>query len=479
MTKILSKLKDYRTNNQGRIKRILDIIEFLAVTASFFFTIFIVKEVFIPSWEINISSTFLFGFCLLVSWYVLSRITAMAKIPRTQRYITLAFQFIRMNFIVLLILIFIKVAFRFTSIPLIFIFTYVTLTLVFTLCIRMMAYSLLKTYRANGYDLHHVLIIADSFSDGIIDRLFNQKQWGFQIRGIITDSKLIRAKFSRDIHIISPNSDLKTLIDRNIIDEVLYCKNHLDDQQIREISEICSEVGVIFRIQSSVSPLDPLQLQLKTLSNNADLTLVDVPSNNISLVLKTISDIYFSISALLLLLPALIFIAILIRIDSRGPVFFRQERIGLRGRKFQLYKFRTMVVDAEKRLAELRDKNQADGPVFKIKKDPRITRIGIMLRKTGLDELPQLYNVIRGEMSLIGPRPPLESEVREYERWQLRRLSVKPGITCTWQVISDRNEVKFEKWMRMDLNYIDNWSLGKDLQLLFQTIRTIFLAGGH
>ncbi len=479
MSKIISKLSDYKINNQGRIKLLLDLVEFFAVVISFPISIFIVKEIFIPSWEINISTTCLFGFYLLVSWYVLSRVTVMAKIPRTQRYLTLIFQFIRVNFIILLVLLFIKVAFRLTSIPLVFIFTYVTLTLITTLFIRLIAYSFLKTYRANGYDLHHVLIIADSFSDGIIGRLFNQKEWGFQIRGIVTSSKLIRAKFGKDIPIIEWTSDIKGIIDRNVIDEVLYCKSNVDHQQVKEISEICAEVGVIFRMQSSVSPLDPLQLQLKTLTNANDLTLVDIPSNNLSLILKTVSDIYFSVSALILLLPVLIIIGILIKLDSKGPVFFKQERIGLRGRKFQLYKFRTMVMNAEELLEKLKDKNQADGPVFKMKKDPRITRIGLFLRKTSLDELPQLYNVVRGEMSLIGPRPPLESEVRAYERWQLRRLSVKPGITCTWQVIPNRNDVKFEKWMRMDLNYIDNWSLLKDFQLVFKTIRTIFLAGGH
>ncbi|HYW95388.1 MAG TPA: sugar transferase [Bacteroidales bacterium] len=479
MSKIVSKLNDYRINSKGKMKLVLDAVEFLAVIISFPISIFIVKKFFIPSWDINISVTCLFSAYLIVSWYVLSRITAMAKIPRTQRYITLIFQFIRVNFIILFALLFIKVAFRLTSIPLAFIFTYVLLTLTSTLFIRLNSYRFLQIYRANGYDLHHVLIIADSFSDRVIERLFHQKEWGFQIKGIITNSKLIKAKYSKDIPIIEWPSDIKAIIDRNVIDEVIYCKSAIDDQQVKEISEICNEVGVIFRMQSSVSPLSPLQLQLKTLNNTDQLTLVDIPSNNLSLILKTVTDIYFSFSALVLLSPVMLMLAIIIKLDSKGPVFFKQERIGLRGRKFQLYKFRTMVINAEKMLDNLKDKNQADGPVFKIKKDPRITRIGLILRKTGLDEIPQFYNVLKGEMSLIGPRPPLESEVRCYERWQLRRLSVKPGITCTWQVIPNRNEVKFEKWMRMDLNYIDNWSLIKDFQLIFKTIRTIFLAGGR
>ncbi len=197
------------------------------------------------------------------------------------------------------------------------------------------------------------------------------------------------------------------------------------------------------------------------------------------MLLKTIGDIYFSILALIVLSPFLLIVALLIKFDSSGPVFFKQERIGLRGRKFKLYKFRSMVLNAEEILSKIKSENQADGPVFKIKDDPRITKVGSFLRKTGLDEIPQLINIIKGEMSLIGPRPPLESEVKDYERWQLRRLSVRPGITCTWQVIPNRNEVKFEKWMKLDLNYIDNWSLMKDLQLFVKTIGTIFSAEGH
>jgi lipopolysaccharide/colanic/teichoic acid biosynthesis glycosyltransferase len=190
-------------------------------------------------------------------------------------------------------------------------------------------------------------------------------------------------------------------------------------------------------------------------------------------------DIYFSILSLIFLLPFLAMIAILIKISSMGPVLFTQERIGRRGRKFKLYKFRTMVLDAEEQLKKLKVLNEADGPVFKITYDPRITGIGRFLRKTGLDELPQLYNVIKGEMSPIGPRPPLEEEVNQYERWQLRRLSVKPGITCSWQIVRDRHGVSFEEWMKLDLQYIDNWNLGKDFVLFIQTIRTFFRAGGH
>ncbi len=159
-------------------------------------------------------------------------------------------------------------------------------------------------------------------------------------------------------------------------------------------------------------------------------------------------------------------------------MIYRQARVGLRGRQFDLYKFRTMVADADKIRVDLESKNEMDGPVFKIKDDPRITSVGKFLRRTGFDELPQLVNVLKGEMSLIGPRPPLKSETEQYKRWQLRRLSVKPGLSCFWQIIPDRNTVKFEKWMEMDLAYIDNWSLRLDFIILLKTIKTVFQRTG-
>jgi len=174
----------------------------------------------------------------------------------------------------------------------------------------------------------------------------------------------------------------------------------------------------------------------------------------------------------------MLFIGLLIKLTSKGPIFFKQERVGLRGRTFYMYKFRTMVVDAEALKEKLMAANEADGPVFKIKNDPRITKIGKFLRKSGLDELPQFINVLIGDMSLVGPRPPIPSEVAQYERWQLRRLSMKPGITCSWQIEPNRNEISFNDWMKMDLNYIDNWSNKLDLVLFFKTIRTVIKGTG-
>ena len=174
----------------------------------------------------------------------------------------------------------------------------------------------------------------------------------------------------------------------------------------------------------------------------------------------------------------LMFIALLVKLDDpKGPILFGQVRSGLYGRTFTMWKFRSMVADAERLKAALEAKNEMDGPVFKITDDPRITRLGRFIRKTSIDELPQFWNVFIGEMSLVGPRPPIPAEVEKYERWQRRRLSMKPGITCIWQV-SGRNNVDFKTWMQQDLQYIDNWSLLLDVKLLLKTVPVVLLGVG-
>lgn len=479
MAYIYSKIKDYNLNNKGRAKGFIDLVELILASLAFPVSIYWTKILFIPEMEVSSIEALMFFAFILMSWFVLSRVTAMAKIPRTQRYLTQAVQLARSVFIIFMALLFVKVVFRFTSLPVLLIVVYSVVLFVVSILFRLLAFRALQAYRTHGGSLHYVLIVADAFSDGIIETLLTQKEWGFKVVSILTDSKLIKAKYGSQINIISPQEKLKKVIDNSVVDEVLYCRRDVDIEMIKEAVNICNEVGVIFRLQSSVSPLDPTEFQLKTLNNARDLTIVDAPSNKLSLVLKSMGDIYFSIMALIILMPFFMVIAAIIKLGSKGPVFFRQERLGLRGRKFKLFKFRTMVIDAEEQLKILKARNEADGPVFKIKDDPRITRVGKFLRRTGLDELPQLFNVIRGEMSLVGPRPPLEEEVKQYERWQLRRLSVKPGITCTWQIVPNRHDVSFEEWMELDLHYIDTWNLRKDVELFFKTVRTFFIAGGH
>lgn len=191
------------------------------------------------------------------------------------------------------------------------------------------------------------------------------------------------------------------------------------------------------------------------------------------LFIKRLIDILASSLGLIVLSPILLLISILIKLDSKGPVFFSQERIGFRGKPFNMYKFRSMVVNAEEIKERLKEQNEMSGPMFKMKNDPRITKIGKFIRKTSIDELPQLINVLKGEMTLVGPRPSLPKEVVEFEPWMMERLTVKPGLTCYWQVMG-RNSIEFEDWMKLDIKYVHERCLTLDIKLIFKTFFVLF-----
>ena len=196
-------------------------------------------------------------------------------------------------------------------------------------------------------------------------------------------------------------------------------------------------------------------------------------SNILYEVIKRIIDIVASFIGLILLSPLILIVSMLIKLESKGEVIFKQKRVGLNGKEFYMYKFRSMVINAEELKAELESQNEMSGPMFKMKDDPRITRIGKFIRKTSIDELPQLINVIKGDMSLVGPRPSLPKEVDEFEQWMRERLAVKPGLTCIWQ-ISGRNNIDFEDWMKLDIKYVRERSLVLDFKLIFKTIFVLF-----
>lgn len=190
-------------------------------------------------------------------------------------------------------------------------------------------------------------------------------------------------------------------------------------------------------------------------------------------VIKRGIDFFCSFLGIILLSPILVVVAILIKVDSKGPIIFKQERVGFRGEKFYMYKFRSMVINAEELKDKLQKQNEMNGPMFKMKEDPRITKIGKFIRRTSIDELPQLINVLKGEMSLVGPRPSLPKEVNKFEDWMLRRLDVKPGLTCYWQV-AGRNNIGFEKWMELDCKYVEERNTWIDLRLIFKTFFVLF-----
>lgn len=212
--------------------------------------------------------------------------------------------------------------------------------------------------------------------------------------------------------------------------------------------------------------MDSLNIE-KDLSKNNYLRI------NFYEFIKRILDIILSLTGLIIASPIFLIVGICIKLDSKGPIFFSQKRIGLKGKEFNMYKFRSMVINAEELKAKLKGQNEMSGPMFKMKDDPRITRVGKFIRKTSIDELPQLINVLKGEMSLVGPRPSLPDEVKEFEPWMLKRLNVKPGLTCYWQVMG-RNNIEFNEWMQLDIKYVNERNIWIDIKLIFKTFFVLF-----
>jgi len=299
---------------------------------------------------------------------------------------------------------------------------------------------------------------------------------GFLSRDMDDIGKIVRRTGGT---IIGTFEDLDVLLRSQPIDEVVFAvsEKEMSWGELRDYLYVCEEYGVKMSILSQFFNMRFAKLKVSELGKLNFISFETYNAGLFPIIVKRAFDASVSLLALILLSPGLAAIALAIRLDSKGPILFRQKRCGLNGRIFEVLKFRTMCVDAEERKEDLMAQNEMDGPTFKMKNDPRITRVGSLLRKYSFDEFPQLINVLSGEMSLVGPRPPLPSEVEQYERWQRRRLSVRPGITCTWQV-SGRNNIGFEDWMRLDLEYIDNWSLRLDIELLLKTLPAVMKATG-
>lgn len=324
----------------------------------------------------------------------------------------------------------------------------------------------------------NLIIVGRGNISPIIETIERNAFWSYNEVTIFSDNETVQSKYADKYTIHSLDTNLPEYIANNSIHEVIYVDNSIDMKEITPLIYSCLEIGVTFKLSSQFMNIAHSRSEVQYMGNTLFFSFQNTPSDYVNSQLKLIFDKVFSFLVLLCLLPVFFVIAIAIKVSSPGPIFFKQTRVGLRGKQFKVWKFRTMVVNAEDKLHELQEQNEQDGPVFKIANDPRVTKIGRILRKTSLDELPQFVNVLKGDMSVVGPRPPIPSEVEKYERWQLRRLSVKPGITCIWQV-SGRNKISFKEWMLLDLQYIDTWSFKLDILLILQTVRAVFRSTGQ
>jgi exopolysaccharide biosynthesis polyprenyl glycosylphosphotransferase len=272
--------------------------------------------------------------------------------------------------------------------------------------------------------------------------------------------------------------DLPIVLEHLVVDEVVVCLPLDSWTRIGSIAQMVEQQGKAVRIPVQLPGTINSRSRLDHLAGVPVLSLVSAPDQPLATACKRLIDLLVAAVSLVVLSPLGALIALSILVHDGKPILFAQPRVGLNGRTFTLWKFRTMVVDAERRMDEVADLNERDGPVFKASRDPRVTPLGRVLRATSLDELPQLWNVLKGDMSLVGPRPALRSEVEQYDPWHRRRLSMKPGMTGLWQV-SIRNDKQFDSWVARDLEYIDSWSLLEDLKILGRTIPAVLRLTGR
>ncbi|WDL95249.1 sugar transferase [Alicyclobacillus sp. ALC3] len=358
------------------------------------------------------------------------------------------------------------------SVSRLFVFSYVLTEVILMFLNRYFVRLVLYLLRQYGWDSRtRVLVGVSQHALRYLEEVAENKQFGLQLVGYVAD-----AEHEWDIPYLGSISHIESILSQLTPDGVVIALKISDPNTERVISA-CEVLGISVELL-----LDGLSSKIasSTVHHGArisSLALSAIPHTPTSLLVKRITDIGISVLAILLLSPLFLFVAIAIRIEDGGPVFFVQERVGLKNRKFQMFKFRSMRVDAEGLKPSLLHMNEMSGPVFKLTDDPRVTRVGAMLRQTSIDELPQLFNVLLGSMSLVGPRPPLPSEVALYDDMHRRRLSVKPGLTCLWQ-IAGRNDIDFDRWMELDLAYIDNWSYLNDVKIMFRTIPAVLRRHG-
>jgi exopolysaccharide biosynthesis polyprenyl glycosylphosphotransferase len=353
--------------------------------------------------------------------------------------------------------------------------------LVFVLLIvnRLVIVAYFRGSLKRGENYQKVLIIGTGPRAAQLSRLLQEKsEWGIDIVGYLDPRPDWDGAEVQGGPLLGTIEDISAVLKRFVVDEVILAVPRTLIGDAESIAHACEEEGIKLRIMADLYDLEVARVSLMKLDNIPLLTLEPVALDEYKLALKRLIDVFLVVLSLPVVLPLMGCIALAIKFDSPGPVFFIQERIGLKKRRFNMIKFRSMYVGSEEKLKELEHLNEAEGPIFKIADDPRVTPVGRFIRRTSLDELPQLFNVLAGSMSLVGPRPMSVRDVDLFDRGiQRKRFSVKPGLTCLWQ-ISGRSELPFSKWLELDLYYIERWSLFLDLKILIKTIPVVLRGSG-
>jgi exopolysaccharide biosynthesis polyprenyl glycosylphosphotransferase len=346
---------------------------------------------------------------------------------------------------------------------------------------RLLMQFWLGKVRRHGHNLRYMLILGtNGRAIEFARKIEATPEKGYQLLGFVDEEWDGSGEFRKTGYRLACDYDgLPEFLRSNVVDEVaIYLPFGSFYLHSAQVAALCEVHGIVMRFASDIFGLKTARSRSEEFNGDQHIAAYTGVRDEWPLVIKRTLDVFIASTLIVLLSPLLFVVAVLIRLNSKGPIFFAQERLGLNKRKFWIYKFRTMIPNAEQMMAALEAQNEVSGPVFKMKNDPRVTPIGKILRRTSIDELPQLFNILKGDMSLVGPRP---LPVRDYEGfhqdWQRRRFSVRPGITCLWQV-NGRNSIPFEQWMRLDLQYMDEWSLWLDLKILARTIPAVLKGSG-
>ncbi len=349
------------------------------------------------------------------------------------------------------------------------------LIILFLVAARIIETWIKASLRKRGIGITRLLVVgAGTQGRLIMQNLVAQPDLGFQVVGFVDDQ---RTEDFGPFKALGTLDDIPRLIVDAAADEVVIALPSASHRKIVEIMMHCDREGLGFRIVPDFYELSLSKVDINEINGIPLIGVREASIQGWNLLLKRLMDVAVSLCVLVMFSPIIAIIALAISLDSSGPILFTQTRVGKEGRRFQFYKFRSMKVGAERELEALEDQNEATGPIFKIKNDPRLTRAGRALRRLSLDELPQFYNILMGDMSLVGPRPPIPREVERYEDWHFKRLDVSPGLTGMWQV-SGRSDLSFDEMVLLDIWYIENWSLGLDFKIMMRTIPAVLLARG-
>lgn len=467
-------------------KRLAQLADGLTTAASF------VLAYFVWNW-IRINTNLGVGYPIQLNWNDLLKILVLSmiwvivlnrlKAYTYQRFTSLYREFnIVFKTTIIGVFIFFAAFFllRFQYVPRTYIFIFAIINFICLASEKFVLFHIAKIIRKKGENRKKILVVGTG--DKAIDFVQTVEKnigWGLDVIGFLSEKNEKKGQILMGKEILGTFSDVVDVLHKKIVDEVIICVLEDGFTLVKVVLEACEREGVQVRINSDFFGYLAKGVTVDYIYNIPIVSFYTVPYDEWALYAKRLMDIFLTAALLIILSPLFILIAILIKLTSKGPIFYEWNVVGLNKKPFKSWKFRTMIQNADKVKEKLIDLNEMKGPVFKIKYDPRITKIGRFLRKFSLDELPQLWSVLKGDMSFVGPRPPLQSEIFRFESWHRRKLSMKPGITCLWQA-KGRNVIdNFDDWARLDLQYIDNWSIWLDFKILFLTVIAVFRGSGR